>query len=378
MIKVLQIGFGHKVGGIQNCLLNFYRNMDRSLVSFDFVNMTGHVFYYENDIKILGGKIYNIPNEIKHPFNCYRKLIKLIRENNYDIVHINKNSLACMVAIKAVKDSGVNVRIIHSHSTKSNSGKISVIFHKFNKLLLGKLCNYYFACSCEAAEWMYTRKIISSDKFYLINNAIDINKFRFDEKKRKELRNEFNLENNIVIGHVGRFVEVKNHKFLIDLLKELIKIDKRYKLLLIGDGDLLNEIKDYAKSLGLNDYTIFLGNRRDVSDFYQAMDIFVLPSFYEGLPIVGIEAQCSGLPSIFSDTITKQVKILDTTHFLSLNSNIKEWVNVISSYSFKINRDVYNTISNSEFNIRNEAQKLQNLYFKFIEQGKVKNDKKGV
>ena len=370
MIKVLQVGFGYKVGGIQNCLLNFCKNIDHNLIKFDFVNMTEHKLYYEEDIKLLGSTIYDIPNEQTHPIKCYKQLKKLIIDNKYDIVHINKNSLACMVAIKAVKDSRVKVKIIHSHSTKSNGGRIANLLHKFNKQFISKYCDYYFACSNEAANWMFTDKILKSDKFYFINNAIDLSKFKYDKNKRMEIRKKLGLSENVVIGHVGRFVEVKNHKFLIDLLKRLLETNSNYKLMLVGDGELYDEIVSYSKEQGIYENVCFLGNRRDTFDLYQAMDIFVLPSLHEGLPIVGVEAQAAGVPSIFSTNVTKDVKLLDTTVFIDLD--IDQWILQIERYC-KLNiREKCNNdkIIQSNFNIEKEAKKLENLYLEFFKLNK--------
>lgn len=371
-MRVLQIGFGYKVGGIQNCLLNFYKNIDKENFQFDFINMTGHKFYYEEDIKKIGGAIYDIPNELSNPIKCYNKLKEIIKDNKYDIVHINKNSLACMVAIKAVKDSGVKVKIIHSHSTKSNAGRVANIIHNINKRFIHKYCDYFFACSQEAGRWMYTDKIIKSNKFYILNNAIDLNKFTFNKEKRNEIRQKLNIkENELIIGHVGRFVPIKNHKFIIDLFNNISNKNSNTKLLLVGDGVLLEEMKSYVQTLGLMEKVIFLGNRRDTYDLYQAMDIFVLPSFHEGLPIVGVEAQASGLPCVFSTSVTKEAKILDESCFVSLDETIDIWSDKILNMLKNTKRNTQlDKITKSGFDIKHETKRLENMYNVFVESEK--------
>ena len=373
MIKVLQIGFGYKVGGIQNCLLNFYKNLDRNEIHFDFINMTGYEhLYYEDEIKKLESKIFAIPNEYKHPVKAYKQLKKIIKENKYDIVHINKNSLSSLVVLKAVKDSGVKVRILHSHNTHSDGGKIGALLHKINKHLAGRFCNVFFACSTDAAKWMYTKKNLNSTSFYMINNAIDLDKYSYDENIRKKMRDKLKIkQNSIVIGDIARLVAVKNQKYLIDILKYRKNLIDT-KLLLVGDGDMREELVSYAKKNGVLDDIIFTGNVPDVNNYCQAMDIFVMPSFFEGLPIAGVEAQASGLPAIFSDTITMDAKINDRTTYISLEKDPKFWSETIDKILLEYDRNSSKKdIENCNFNIHNEAQKLQKIY-QYIVHEKIK------
>lgn len=364
MIRVLQIGFGYKVGGIQNCLLNFYKNLDRNEIHFDFINMTGHEhLYYEDEIKKLESKIYTVPNEYKHPIKAYKQLKRIIKENKYDIVHINKNSISSIVVLKAVKDSGVKVRILHSHNTHSDGGKVGALLHKINKNFAKRYCNVFFACSTDAAKWMYTNKIINSSSFYMINNAIDLDKYRYDEKIRKEMRDKLKIsQNSVVIGDIARLVAVKNQKYLIDILKYRKNLIDT-KLLLVGDGDMKDELVSYAKENGVLDDVIFTGNVPDVYNYCQAMDIFVMPSFFEGLPIAGVEAQASGLPAIFSDTITRDAKINSRTTYVSLENGSKSWSETIDKTLLDYDRNSSKKeIEECNFNIHSEAQKLQKIY----------------
>ena len=225
----------------------------------------------------------------------------------------------------AAKSAKVPVRIVHAHSTTNKQEKKKNLMKQVLRPFSKVFANRYFCCSELAGRWLFGNKIYNQGKVYLLNNAIDVEKFKYNEKARKAKRKELNIKDkDLVIGHIGRFVKQKNHEFLIDIFNEIHKQNKNTILLLAGDGPLKEEIQNKVKKIGLEKNVQFLGQRNDANELYQAMDAFVLPSLYEGLPVVGVEAQTAGLPCFFSTDMTKETKVLDSTKFIELSKSPKE------------------------------------------------------
>ena len=262
------------------------------------------------------------------------------------------------------------MKIIHSHNTQSSRPNFLInILHNINKRRIKKYCDYFYACSEEAGYWMYPKDIVKSARFTIIHNAIDLNKFKFNPVIRKRIRQELGISDDTkVIGHVGRFTPQKNHKFLIDFYEEVYKKNKNSVLILIGTGPLYEEIKQKVKSLNLEKNVLLLGKKVNVHDYYQAFDAFVLPSIYEGLGIVLIEAQASGLPCLTSDRVPSISKITDNIQYISLDSTISEWINqynAVIGLSHDRNDECQKIIA-SGFNIDKEIVKLEDCYLRFI------------
>ena len=219
-------------------------------------------------------------------------------------------------------------------------------------------------CSELAGRWLFGSKVYNQGKVYLLNNAIDLEKFKYNKKIRDKKRRELGIsEDTLVIGHIGRFVEQKNHRFLIEIFNEIHKKENNTILVLAGQGPLMNEIKEKVNCLHLENNVKFLGQRNDANELYQAFDVFLLPSLYEGLPVVGVEAQATGLLCFFSDDMTKETKILDSTVFMSLNQKPDYWADTILKYQYNyIRKNTVNEISNNNFNINLEAEKLEKFY----------------
>ena len=364
-IKVAQVIGNAVAGGVESVIMNLYKNIDRDKIQFDFFVEQPSTIIDEIEIKKMGGNIIIIPS-YKRPLHYIKELAKLFREGDYDIVHSNMNALS-VFTLKAAKKAGVKIRIAHSHSTSNKKEWLRNIIKNMLKLFSKKYATHYFACSELAGRWLFGNKIFNEGKIELINNAIDLEKFAFNENVRKQIRKEYNIEDKFVIGHIGRFVEQKNHKFLIDLFNEVQKKYLNAILLLVGDGPLFDKIKQYVDKLGLTEKVIFTGVQKDTSKFYQAMDSFVLPSLYEGLPVVGIEAQANGLPCLFADTISKEVVINDNSSSLSLNNGFDVWVKRIYELGQNIGkRCISNKLKNSKYDIQNESKKLCKLYEKII------------
>lgn len=367
MIKVLHVVFQMNRGGLESRIMDIYRSINREDISFDFLQHTSKSCEYDREIISLGGNIY------KDNYS-FRKILETVyylknflekRGKNYNYIHIHESYLPNInfVLIFWAKKYAKNCKlIIHS---RSSSGSRKFI-HNIVKMVYVQQFDYYIACSRKAACWMFPKNIVKNEKFIIWNNAIDAVKFRFNDKVRDEKRKQFKMEDKFVIGHVGGFKYVKNHDFLLKVFKEVVKKDPNTVLLLIGGGRLEKEIKEKVKIYNLEDKVIFTGVISNVADFYQAMDVFVLPSLYEGLPGVGIEAQAAGLPCVFSDRITKEVNaIADRVFFESIDHGIANWVSRLMFISKKSYvRDTFQKIKNQGFDCKQEISKIEDFYLR--------------
>lgn len=361
-------------GGVEAVIMNYYRNIDRTKIQFDFICDSDSTNIPYDEIKKLGGKVIICPPYQK-VLKYEKFLIDLFKKNNYKIVHSNINALS-VFPLRAAKKAGVPIRIAHSHSTTNKKEWKKNLMKQALRPFSKKYATNYFACSELAGRWLFGDRTFEQGKVTIINNAIDLDKFKYSKKIGKEKRKELGIKDDtLVIGHIGRFVAQKNHTFLIDIFNELHKKKKNSILLLIGQGPLMDEIKEKVEMIGISDSVKFLGQRGDVDELYQVFDVFCLPSLYEGLPVVGVEAQATGNLCILSDDMTKETKVLDTTEFLSLKQSAQEWADTIlillKTYKKHNTKD---EISKYGFNIENEAKKLEKYYIqkKFLTQEEIK------
>ena len=269
-------------GGVESVVMNYYRNIDRNKIQFHFLCDEDSTDIPYEEIEKLGGKVIVIPPYQKL-FKYQKELYRIFKENNYKIIHSHINALS-VFPLRIAKKAGVPIRIAHSHSTSNKKewkkNILKMILRPFSKLY----ANNYFACTEYAGKWLFGKKVVERKELNVINNAIDLKKFEFNENTREDLRKELGIKEDVlVIGHVGRFMKQKNHEFLIDVFEKAIKQDDNIYLILVGQGPLEDKIKEMAKEKGIEDKILFLGQRNDVNKLYQAMDIFVLPSLYEGL-----------------------------------------------------------------------------------------------
>ena len=360
-IKILQIGLSSIKGGIENCILNYYRYIDKSKIHFDFVDIYGDGLAYSEEIKNLGGKIFVLKNFKKHPINFIYSLNKILKTNSYHIIHINMLSSANILpAIVACFHKKTKV-FLHSHNSNIPKGSIRKILHYLNIFILRNLPAEHFACGEKAGKWLFGNNF---SKENVIPNAIDIHLFKKNVVVRNEIREKCNFSpKDIVIGFVGRLCEQKNILFLPDILKELRKKRKNYKMLIIGDGELREKLIKKLNDFRLKEDVYLAGFQDKISNWYQAMDLFVLPSLFEGLPIVGIEAQISGLPCFLSDQISNEIKITNNVKFLPINNAKDIWVKSILNYD---NCDFTNNQISNLWNIKISASNLENKYFKAL------------
>lgn len=357
MIKVLHSELQANIGGIESFLLNLTKSIDMSNIHFDML-MRGNNQFLEDELKKLGVTIYKVPT---NPIQYYRFVKNLLKTNNYDFVHVHKNSAANIVLPLMVKKYTNSKLIVHSHNTNPSGGsKLAVVLHKLNRNKLIKLSDYRLACSDTAAEWMYG-KDYKDKQVKIIKNGIIAKDYLYDPKVRKMMRKQLGLEGKFVIGHVGAFREQKNHKFLIDLFAK-INIPNA-ELVLVGDGPLKNKIEDQVESLKLENKVKFLGSRNDVNNILQAFDIFIMPSLWEGLSIAAIEAQASGLPTLVSKNFSKETKISDLIAYLSLNQPEK-WIDYIQNWfnTCHVRKSSLQEINNSGYDMQLSSQIIREIY----------------
>lgn len=299
-------------------------------------------------------------------FSYIKNLKKIFKENDYKVVHSHVNALS-VFPLYAAKKVGVKIRIAHSHSTSSKKEHGRNFIKNILRLFSKKYATHYFACSELAGRWLFGDKTFDKGLVTVINNAIELEKYKFNADIRNKLRVQYGLTNQFVIGHIGRFMSQKNHTFLIDIFNEVQKRRSDAKLILIGDGPLYNEIAEKVEQLGLTDKVVFTGVRSDAGEYYNAMDVFVLPSLYEGFGIVLIEAQANGLPCVASTEVPEEVNIANQVDFLELSDSVESWASHIVNLDTEINRDAYfYKIKNSAFDIEIEAQKLEDKYMEIL------------
>lgn len=349
-------------GGVESFLMNYYKNIDKNKVQFDFIIDKDSTYVPREEIISLGGRIIEV-SPYQNILKYIRDMIKVFKENQYKIVHSHLNALS-IFPLFCAKIAGVPIRIAHSHSTTNKKewkkNLIKNLLKPFSKIF----ANQFYCCSELAGRWLFGNKFFESGKVTVINNAIDTNKFKYDENIRESVRNELNLNEQYVIGNVGRFITQKNHIRLIELFFELTKEDDNVVLVLVGSGKLQSQIEKKVEELNISDKVRFLGLRKDINEIYQAMDLFLFPTLYEGLGMVLIEAQCSGLPCISSNEVPNNVKITNDVAFIDLNKENSIWVDEIIKFKNSNKKRVSydKEISNSGYDISVESKKLQSKY----------------
>lgn len=344
-------------GGLETMIMNYYRNIDREKVQFDFLAHRPYEADYDQEIKSLGGRIYHISRLVPWSVSYKKELKKFFYEHpEYKIVHVHQDCLSS-VALQCAKECGIPVRIAHSHNS-SQDKNIKYLIKLFYRQFIPKYATNLFACGTEAGDWMFL-----GNRFQVVRNAIDAEKYVYNEQQADEIRKEWGLTNKIVIGHVGRFNAVKNQKFLVDVLDECLKKDENVRLMMIGDGVERPMIEDKVRKMNLDKYAIFTGVRTDVAQLMQAMDVFVFPSLYEGLPVTLVEAQAAGIPCIISDQISKEcILTKDLVSTMSLDDTPEKWADTILKCAEKKKMNHLSEIRESGYDIVMNAKKLQQFY----------------
>lgn len=383
-IRILQHMRVLDSGGIEAFLFANYRAMDREKVVFDFLVTRDQEEFYDEEIKRLGGK--KIVLEFKHKKNSGLNALSQAKafyrfckaqKHTYHVIHFQSIGANGFLDIMAAAMAGIPIRIAHSHiandykparnSSRVDAGKIRKIYVSIRQAIIRRLVSrystHYFACSKMAAEWMYTKKINKNCRYKIVNNPINIEKFRFSESERDRIRKDLCIQDKIVIGHVGRFVYSKNHLFLLETFAKAVEKDARLVLVLVGGGILKNNIEAKIEELGIRDKVIMYGETTEVNKVYNAFDLFVFPSHYEGLGIVLVEAQANGLSVLAADTIPEEVHICSNFEFMSLSKGSEEWANTILKKA-KEERALenYRKVITAGYDIKDVSKSMQDTY----------------
>lgn len=372
-IRVLNVIGEMSPGGIETLIMNIYRNIDRSKVQFDFLQHSpSNPGSFNDEIQSMGGRIYEMPFIKTMTKTYYWKIFEYVKalktffieHQEYHVIHGHMTNTAAIYMPIAKKYGNVTCCIAHSHLTQARPGMVGYLTDILHKPL-PKIATDYFACSEMAAHWIFPDEAVRNGKVKIIKNGVDPSRFRYNKDLSMEAKKELKLNNRFIIGNVARFKKEKNHTFQIDIINELIKMEPQALLLLIGDGELRKTIEEKVAQLDLSDNVRFMGIRSDIPKLMLAMDMFLLPSLYEGLPVVGIEAQAMGLPVLTSTGVTKETDITGNVTFLDLKESPKYWAETILKIKNTFARnDMYNYIKDNGYDITATAKWLEDFYIK--------------
>lgn len=361
-IKVLVFGMTDNPGGMESCIMNYFRNIDSEVVHFDFL-CNWEKMVYKDEVLNKGSRIYTIPQK-SNDYKAYKKAMNAFFEKyakDYDVIWYNTCTLTNIDYLIYAKKYGIRKRIIHAHNSANETSKLRGILHDINKLRIENYATDFWSCSLAASKYFYRESVISSSRHHIINNAIETEKYKYNPDVRNSVRRTLGIEDCVVVGHVGRFQYQKNHEFLVDIFNEYLKMNPKAILMLVGQGEGENAIKQKVFDLEIADKVLFMGGRSDVNELLQAMDVFVLPSRFEGLPVVGIEAQTAGLKCLMTkDRISAEVNVTGNVEFVELKDNPKEWAEQIRDISKTAveRKDFSNAIATAGYDIKTETSKF--------------------
>ena len=365
-VRVLQICASlSRGGGVQVVLQNYYAHMNQKEYVFDFVVMGTEVGELEEWFESRGSRVYHVtPRSVSLRKNT-EELKQIIKMGNYDVVHCHQDYKS-LIAIIIAKLCGVKTRIVHCHQAFPKESIKKRIIRSLSTMLIKCFANVFIGCGSDAAKWLYGERMLKTGKAIILNNAINIEKYAFSEEKRKQIRRELGLENKLILGNVARFTYQKNHKLLIDVFAKFHAQNTLSALLLVGDGELMDETKAYCDRMGIRDAVIFLGVRADIFDLLSAMDVFLLSSRFEGLALIMIEAQANGIPAVCSPFVTQELGLQQNVLFVPERDyeNTEAWCSVIEK-AIDIGRlEDVKTLTKAGYDIRQESKKLEKIYKK--------------
>lgn len=352
-----------EMGGAQTMVMTLYRAIDRNKIQFDFIVDCDTENIFAKEIQQLGGRIFRLPKFNGRNYRQVRSAWNVFFANHpeYKILHSHVRSYASLY-LPIAKSYGVKT-IIHSHNTSNGHG-IEAIGKMVLQYPLRFQADYFFGCSEIAGQWLFGRKVVQSDRYFMLKNAVDLDRFSYQQEVRKRIREELAVDDDtLLIGHVGRMNPQKNHHFLIDCFHEIAKGRENAKLILLGDGELREEISQHIARLELENRVLMLGVRENVEDYFSAMDCLVFPSLHEGLPVAIVEAQANGLKCFVSDTVTKEVQLSKLVQYLPIDQGVPAWVSAILDCEQQ-REDVSEQIKNCGFCVKTSSQWLCDFYVK--------------
>lgn len=356
-IRILHVVTYMGRGGLETMIMNYYRHIDRNKVQFDFLVHRDFEADYDAEIISMGGQIFRVPRLVPWSSTYHKALNAFFAEHpEYKIVHVHQDCLSSII-LKEAKKQGVPVRIAHSHSS-SQDKNIKYLVKLFYRRKIAKNATHLFACGQDAGKWMFR-----GASYTIVHNAIDAGLYSYSSVRRDRMRRELDIDANaFVVGHVGRFNTVKNHSFLLDVFAKVRERRSHSYLLLVGDGDLRKETEAKVANMGLSKSIIFTGVRSDVPDLMQAMDCFVFPSLYEGLPLTLIEAQAAGLPCVVSDGVPVECAKTDLVEHVSLHDGVETWADRILAKVGFLRAATKEEIALAGYDIEANALWLENYY----------------
>ena len=364
-IRVLNLFTIMDRGGAETMVMNYYRNINRDKVQFDFIVHRDQRGAYDDEIERLGGHIYRFCPIRPWKMKQYKAMITSFFDShpNYYIIHSHMSEMGVYI-LQEAKNRGVPVRICHAHNAQVGWDYKTPLRYYYKRLIATET-THRFVCSEKAGIWLFGKAYV--DEFIFMSNAIRTSSFRYNKDTRDRVRTELGIQDKIVIGHVGRFNTQKNHPFVVKVFSSIHRFSPDTVLILIGDGEEKNRIKRQVEHLGLKKSVVFLGSRGDVNDLLQAMDAFLFPSKYEGLSLALIEAQTTGLPCVVSDSISSESFLTENVNPLSLQLSCDEWANtIISVLNSKTRTDCADTIIQKGFDIESNVKWLEDFYLNVV------------
>ena len=370
-MRVLQAFVADDNGGLTKYIIQNYTYIQKYNVQFDFLTYEKNKLSFEDKLIEKGGIIFHI-NSVINLIGYISDMKNILKKNNYDIIHFNMSYVNFIPILLARLISPKHIKfIIHSHSMGFDENNIMIKYikkcvHIIGRQLIPFICDGYLSCTNDAGKWMFTKHTRKQSTYKVVHNAIDILHFKYAENVRRIIREKLGFNNDdFVIGHIGRFTYQKNHEFLIEIFYECIQKNHACKLLLIGEGPNKNNIEEMVKKLGIEEKVFFLGAREDIPDLLQAMDVFCLPSRFEGLGIVGIEAQAAGLTCFASDTIPRELAVTKNCEFLPL-TEAKKWAEKILMVNLKTRSDTLEQIEAAGYEINSQIKNIYEYYISLI------------
>jgi len=369
MYKVLVFGMTENPGGVESFLLNYYRNIDRSKIQFDFLCNSYERVAYEDELISLGAETYHITARSQNP-SKYKEELEGVFANNshkYDAIWVNVCSLANIDYLKMAKKYNIKRRIIHSHNSQNMDTKLRVVLHYLNKMVIEKYATDFWACSDDAAEWFFNKNLLPKCK--VIHNAIDISKMKYDEAAGEVKRQELGWEDKFVVGNIGRLHFQKNQMFVLNIFKELLSICPDARLLLVGQGEDEEKLRNRVQELSIEDKVVFTGVQYNISVWLSAMDFFLFPSVFEGLGIAVLESQANGVNSLTSaKVVPDEVVINENCKMQDLGLGAEAWAKKIMEMKENYNRLSYQNVKQNfvkaGYDIETEIQKLEELFLR--------------